>query len=139
MVRLAVTVPSYYLLTAATVAVNVVALGLVSYMYTQSSTPAVIAAIALGAFALAWALFALIYVGRAAKAGSSKRFGTGSVLVLLTGVVALGAAIAAGYGVVGTGSVYQGVATALFTVLAFMYLLLSFVVSEDMIRTLKRN
>ena len=130
----AVQTPSYYLLAVATVLVSIAALGSVAYQYTLAPSAGTLAAVVLGVFGALWGIAALAVVASAAAMHSSQRFGTASVLVLLTALVSLGGAIAAGYGVVGTGSVYQGVGTALFTVLAVMYLVLSFVVSEAMLQ-----
>jgi hypothetical protein len=130
----AVETSSYYLLAVATILVNVAALGVAAVQYQQAATAGALSAVVLGAFAAVWGIMALAVVGSAAAMRSSKRFGSASVLVLLTAVVSLGAAIAAGYGVVGTGNVYQGVGTALFTVLIVMYIALSFVVSEAMLQ-----
>ena len=125
---------SYYLLAVATILVNVAALGVAAVQYQQTPSNGSLSAVVLGAFSAVWGIMALAVVGSAAAMRSRKRFGTASVLVLLTALVSLGGAIAAGYGVVGTGSVYQGVGTALFTVLIVMYLVLSFVVSEAMLQ-----
>jgi len=130
----AVETSSYYLLAVATILVNVAALGVAAVQYQQAPTSGALSAVVLGAFAAVWGIMALAVVGSAAAKRSSKRFGTASVLVLLTAIVSLGAAIAAGYGVVATGSVYQGVGVSLFTVLIVMYLALSFVVSEAMLQ-----
>lgn len=133
----AVETSSYYLLAVATVLVNVAALGVASVLYQQAPTNGALSAVVLGAFSAAWGIMALAVVGWAASMRSIKRFATASVLVLLTSFVSLGAAIAAGYGVVGTGNVYQGVGVSLFTVLSVMYLALSFVVSDAMIQALR--
>ena len=129
----AVQTPSYYLLAVATVLVSIAALGVVSYQYTLTPSPGALSAVVLGAFGTLWGIAALAVVASAASMRSSQRFGTASVLVLLTALVSLGAAIGAGVGAP-EGGIYQGVSTTLFTVLAVMYLVLAFVVSEAMLQ-----
>jgi hypothetical protein len=129
----AVQTPSYYLLAVATVLVNISVLGVVAYQYAQFGGAAALAATTIAAFSTVWGIAALAVV---AKARTSKQFGTASVLVLLTALVSLGGAVAAGYTPEGA---YQGVGTSLFTVLVIMYLVLSFVVSEAMLQALRRR
>ena len=129
----AVQTSSYYLLAVATVLVSIAALGVVSYQYTLTPSPGALAAVVLGAFGTLWGIAALAVVVSAASMRSSQRFGTASVLVLLTALVSLGAAIGAGVGAP-AGGIYQGVSTTLFTLLAVMYLVLAFVVSEAMLQ-----
>jgi len=126
--------PSYYLLAASTVLIHVAALGVVAYDYTLNASAGALAGIVLGAFGTLWGIAAVAVVAYAASQRSSKLFGTASVLVLLTAIVSLASAIAAG---LSTGGVYQAVSTSLFTVLVVMYLVLSFVVSEAMIQALR--
>jgi hypothetical protein len=129
----AVETSSYYLFAVATVLINLAALGVVSYQYTLAQSSGALSAIVLGAFAALWAIASLIVVAMAARKRSSKLFATASVLVLLTALVSLGAAIAAGYGSP-DGGIVQGASTALFTVLIVLYVGLSFVVSEAMLQ-----
>jgi len=129
----AVQTSSYYLLAVATVLVSIAALGVVSYQYTLTPSSGALAAVVLGAFGTLWGIAALAVVASAASMKSSQRFGTASVLVLLTALVSLGAAIGAGVGAP-AGGIYQGVSTTLFTLLAVMYLVLAFVVSEAMLQ-----
>lgn len=129
----AVETSSYYLLAVATFLVNVAALGVAAVQYQQTPSNASLSAVVLGAFSAVWGIMALAVVGSAAAMRSSKRFGTASVLVLLTALVSLGGAIASGHGAP-AGGIYQGASTALFTVLIVMYLVLSFIVSEAMLQ-----
>jgi len=126
---------SYYLIAVSTLLINITALAVVAYQQTSTPSTGTLAAIVLGAFTVVWAIMAFVVVWSAATSGSSKRFGTASVLVLLTAVVSLGGAIAAGYDAP-SGGIIQGVSTTLFTILVVLYLALSFIVSEDMLRAL---
>lgn len=129
----AVETSAYYLLAVATILVNVAALGVSVVQYQQTPSNGSLSAVVLGAFSAVWGIMALAVVASAAAMRSSKRFGAASVLVLLTALVSLGGAIAAGYGAP-AGGIYQGASTTLFTVLIVMYLVLSFMVSEAMLQ-----
>lgn len=124
---------SYYLLAVATVLTNIAALGVVAYQYTQSDAKGVLASLVLGAFGTLWGIASLIVISVAAMRSSSRMFAVGSLLVLLTAVVSLGAAIGAGYDAP-DGGILQGVSTALFTVLVVMYTVLAFSASESMLQ-----